>query len=194
MAISPLRIESFTMTAPVYTSSVSFIVPDHARHAFQNWEAIRQRGASVRIAIPDNPEAIDFAKSVLPDAVLVPLRSLEEQRKMLESDSLDVDAIASLSEEGAAWALLYPHFTLAVPRPIVFTPQAIGVARGNASLVEMLDAWITAEKARGTVDALYRYWLLGEAAKSARPPRWSVLRNVLGWDLTDTWLAGSSTP
>ncbi len=194
MAISPLRIESFTMTAPVYTSSVGFIVPDHARHAFQNWETIRQRGASVRIAIPDNPEAIEFAKSVLPDAVLVPLHSLDDQRRLLESGSLSVDAIGSLSEEGAAWALLYPDFTLAVPRPIVFTPQAIGVARGNASLVEMLDAWITAEKARGTVDALYRYWLLGEAAKSAGPPRWSVLRNVLGWDLTDTWFAGSPTP
>ena len=131
---------------------------------------------------------------MLPNAVLVPLNSLDDQRKILESDSPSVDAIASLSEEGAAWAILYPHFTLAVPKPIVFTQQGIGVAQGNASLVEMLDAWLTAEKARGTVDALYRYWLLGEAAKSARSPRWSVIRNVLGWDQTDADFTGSSTP
>jgi proton glutamate symport protein len=193
MAISPRRIGEFTMTNPVYTSSVGFVVPDHARHSFQHWETIRQLGASVRIGVPGNPEAIEFAKSVMPNAVLVPLHSLNDQRRILESDSPNVDAIASLSEEGAAWALLYPHFTLAVPKPVVFTPQAIGVARGNASLVEMLDAWITAEKARGTVEALYRYWLLGEAAKSARPPRWSVIRNVLGWEETDAGSAVRST-
>ena len=56
-----------------------------------------------------------------------------------------------------------------------------GVARGNQSLAQTLDAWIIEEKAKGTVDALYRYWMLGDAAKSAKPPRWSVIRNVLHW-------------
>jgi hypothetical protein len=36
-------------------------------------------------------------------------------------------------------------------------------------------------KSNGTVDKLYRYWMLGEAAKTEKPPRWSVIRNVLGW-------------
>jgi proton glutamate symport protein len=181
MAISPRRLEAFTMTAPIYTSSVGLIVPDHARHAFRDWDGIRERGQSVRLAVPDNPEAIDFAQWLLPDAALVPITSLEDQRRMLETGAPGVDALGALSEEGAAWALLYPQFSLAVPRPVVFTPQAIGVARGNESLVRVLDAWIAAETASGTIDRLYRYWLLGEAAKSARPPRWSVLRNVLGW-------------
>jgi ABC-type amino acid transport substrate-binding protein len=181
MAISARRMEAFTMTIPVYTSSVGLIVPDHLRYAFQSWDAIRQRDASVRIAVPGNPEAIEFARSMLPNAALVPLRSLDDQRRILESESPGVDAIADLSEEGAAWTLLYPRFNLVVPKPTVFTPQGIGVARDNQSLAQTLDAWIIAEKARGTVDALYRYWLLGEAAKSVKPPRWSVIRNVLEW-------------
>jgi len=181
MAISARRMEAFTMTIPVYTSSVGFIVRDHLRHAFERWDAIRERGASVRIAVPDNPEAIAFARSMLPQAVLVPLSGLGAQREVFESESLAVDAIGGLSEEGAAWTLLYPHFTLAVPKPTVFTPQGFGVARGNQSLAQTLDAWITEEKAKGTMDALYRYWMLGDAAKSAKPPRWSVIRNVLHW-------------
>jgi len=181
MAISARRTEAFTMTIPVYTSSVGFIVPDHQRHAFERWDAIRGRGTSVRIAVPDNPEAIAFTRSMLPQAVLVPLSGLGAQREVFESQSSAVDAIGGLSEEGAAWTLLYPRFTLVVPKPTVFTPQGFGVARGNQSLAQTLDAWITEEKARGTIDAVYRYWMLGEAAKSEKPPRWSVIRNVLHW-------------
>jgi hypothetical protein len=118
---------------------------------------------------------------MLPQAVLVPLSGPGALREMFESESLAVDAIGGLSEEGAAWTLLYPRFTLVVPKPTVFTPQGFGVARGNQPLAQTLDAWITEEKAKGTMDALYRYWMLGDAAKSAKPPRWSVIRNVLHW-------------
>jgi ABC-type amino acid transport substrate-binding protein len=181
MAISPRRMEAFTMSIPVYTSSVGLIVPDHLRDAFRSWDAIRERGASIRVAVPANPEAIEFARSMLPQAALVPLSNLGDQRKVLESETPEVDAIADLSEEGAAWTLLYPRFNLVVPKRTVFTAQGLGVAQGNQSLAQMLDAWIIEEKARGTVDTLYRYWLLGEATASVKPPRWSVIRNVLHW-------------
>ena len=135
MAITPRRMEAFTLTIPVYTSSVGLIVPDHLRHAFLSWDVIRQRGASVRIAVPGNPEAIGFAESMLPYATLMPLNSLADQRRILESQSLGVDAIADLSEEGAAWTLLYPRYNLVVPQPIVFTQQGIAVAQGNQSRI-----------------------------------------------------------
>ncbi len=180
-AITARRMEAFTITIPVYASSVGLIVPDHQRHAFQSWDAIRERGAAVRVAVPGNPEAMAIARSMLPNAALVPLNGLGDQRKMLESASQEVDAIADLSEEGAAWTLLYPHFTLVVPKPTVFTQQGFGVAWGNQSLAQTLDAWIIEEKAKGTVDALYRHWMLGDAARRVKPPRWSVIRDVLHW-------------
>jgi ABC-type amino acid transport substrate-binding protein len=183
MAISARRMEVFTLSDPVYTSSVGLIVPDHRRLAFRTWAAIRQQGASLRIAVPRNPEAIRFTKSVLPDAEVVPLNSPGDQRRILESGSRspEVDAIADLSEEGAAWTLLYPHFHLVVPEPIVFTQQGMAVAHGNQSLAQILDAWITSEKANGSIDSLYRYWMLGDVRGSGKPPRWSVIRNVLHW-------------
>ena len=180
-AITARRMEAFTITIPVYTSSVGLIVPDHQRHAFQSWDAIRERGAAIRVAVPGNPEAMAIARSMLPKAALVPLNGLGDQRKMLESASPEVDAIADLSEEGAAWTLLYPRFTLVVPKPTVFTQQGFGVAWGNQSLAQTLDAWIIEEKAKGTVDALYRHWMLGDAARRVKPPRWSVIRDVLHW-------------
>lgn len=83
------------------------------------------------------------------------------------------------TRKGAALALLYPRFTLVVPKRTVFTAQGFGVARGNQSLAQTLDAWII--EAKGTVDSLYRYWMVGDAARSVKPPRWSVIRNMLHW-------------
>jgi hypothetical protein len=51
----------------------------------------------------------------------------------------------------------------------------------NHSLAQVLDAWIIAEKAKGSVDSLYRYWMLGEEPRSVKTPRWSVIRDVLHW-------------
>ena len=75
----------------------------------------------------------------------------------------------------------YPQFSLVVPKPAMFLPVGYAVARGNANLLTALDAWLLAEKSKGDIDALYRYWMLGQAAESRKPPRWSVIRDVLHW-------------
>ena len=59
--------------------------------------------------------------------------------------------------------------------------KKLGLKAGGVLLVQTLDAWLIEEKAKGTVDALYRYWMLGDAAQRVKPPRWSVIRNVLHW-------------
>jgi ABC-type amino acid transport substrate-binding protein len=92
-----------------------------------------------------------------------------------------VGAIADLSEEGAAWTLLYPQFSLVVPKPTVFLPLGYAVATGNDRLRTQFNAWLVAEQSKGDIDALYKYWMLGEAAKTQKPPRWSVIRDVLRW-------------
>ena len=181
MAVSAQRMEEFTMTIPIFTGSIGLIVPDHMRNGFPDWNAVRARGAAVRLGVPGDPEVVRFVRSMLPDATLLPIATVGEKRRILETGSPGIDAVLSLSEEGAAWALLYPRFHLVVPKPVIFTPQGFGVAQGNASLAQTIDAWIIAEKARGTVDAVYRYWMTGEAVRTEKLPRWSVIRNVLGW-------------
>jgi ABC-type amino acid transport substrate-binding protein len=181
LPVSLRSAEKFAMTIPVYTSSVGLIVKDSRRDQFRTWEDIRNQGAAFRVAIPDTPNAHALAKDLMKDATLVPYRDKAALKKILESGAPDVDAIASMSEEGAAWTLLYPNFSLVVPRPTVFNPVAYAFALGNEKFLEAFDAWLVAEKSRGTVDQLYRHWMLGEALQVHRPQRWSVIRNVLHW-------------
>jgi len=106
---------------------------------------------------------------------------MEKKLKLLESGAEDIDAIADMAEEGAALIILYPIFTNVVPRPTVFLPVSYAVARGNSDLLLVLNSWLLMKNEEGAIDALYRHWMLGGAAEAEKLPRWSVIRNILGW-------------
>ena len=133
------------------------------------------------MGVDGSSDSIAGTRLLLPQAELRPFFSLSEQKRILQSGADDFDGVFDLAEEGAAWTLLYPRYSLIVPKPPIFIPVGYAFAAGNSTLLEAFNAWLTGEKASGTVEALYRYWMLGEATITARPPRWSVIRNVLGW-------------
>jgi len=181
LPISEGRTQLFGMTVPVYTSSVGLIVSDHRRDEFREWKTLRAAGDTLQIALDASDESISLMRDILPEATLVPIWDMVEQDRMLASGAKGIDAIADMAEEGAAWTVLYPSFNVVVPQPTVSIPVSYAVAWGNADLLKAVNAWLVAEKARGTVDSLYDYWMLGGAAKTEGPSRWSVIRNVLGW-------------
>jgi ABC-type amino acid transport substrate-binding protein len=106
---------------------------------------------------------------------------MEQRLRLLESGAEDIDAIADMAEEGAALTILYPNFSHVVPRPTVFLPVSYAVASGNSDLLLALNSWLLMKKEEGFIDALYKHWMLGGAAEAEKLPRWSVIRNVLGW-------------
>lgn len=171
----------FNLSAPIYRSSVGLIVRDHRRDEFQQWDRVQRMGDSFRLSAENTPWAVERAKSVFPNATLVLFKSNEEKRKILGSHNETVDAILDKSEEGAAWTVLYPRYTMVVPTPVTFIPVAYAVAPSNDQLLKAVNHWLKIEQANNKVDQLYRYWMLGEGAKKRVAPRWSVARDVLGW-------------
>ena len=51
---------------------------------------------------------------------------------------------------------------------------------GEDKMVRLLNTWIDLKKKDKTMKILYDYWILGAAAEE-KEPRWSIIRNVLGW-------------
>jgi len=175
------RSRRFELSAPIYRSSMGFIVKDHRRNEFQSWENIRKLRHSLRIGVEDTPGSIARLHMFTANDNIVPIESMEEQLKLLKSGDESIDAIADMAEEGAALTILYPDFELVVPKPAVFFPVAYAVASGNNDLVKAFNTWLLAQRSEGAVDQLYRHWMLGGAAEAEEAPRWSVIRNVLGW-------------
>jgi ABC-type amino acid transport substrate-binding protein len=54
------------------------------------------------------------------------------------------------------------------------------LADSETELGDYVDAWIEHVQRNGTLQQVYDYWILGRGAVQ-RAPRWSVLRNVVGW-------------
>ena len=68
-----------------------------------------------------------------------------------------------------------------VPRPNVVTgPIAVATPRGAPEVHDYVSTWLALKRGDGSIRHLYDFWVLGHGAQSTEP-RWSVIRNVLGW-------------
>ena len=68
-----------------------------------------------------------------------------------------------------------------VPEPgLIKVPLAFPLARRDERFASFINTWIDLKRRDGTLDELYSYWILGRNA-APKTPRWSVIRNVLGW-------------
>ena len=64
--------------------------------------------------------------------------------------------------------------------PLMTTPLAYVVAERDGPLWLFVNTWIDLRQRDGTIGELQDYWVYGKDAEP-RAPRWSVIRNVLGW-------------
>jgi Na+/H+-dicarboxylate symporter len=177
VAVTTQRLEAVSFAAPHRNETLAFVVRDHRRHEFSSRESVKAL-KSLRIAVPDVPYYIDKVRAYLPQAELVPVETV---REFFRDESGRFDGLVFTAESGSAWSLVYPEFSVAVPRPdVMAVPFAYPVARGDSSMVEFLSAWVNLKEKDGTVDRLFEYWILGKTAVR-HEPRWSVIRDVLGW-------------
>ena len=157
--------------------TLAFVVPDSARDQFTTWQVIRSR-PSITIAVPDVPYYVEKVRSLVPNATI---RPVDDVTTVLESPSTDVDGVALPAERGSAWTLIYPAYSVVVPEPgAVKVPLAYPIARQDRRFGEFVNTWIELKRKDGTLDELFRYWILGQD-RGGRRPRWSIIRNVLHW-------------
>ena len=179
IAITPQRTTQFSMTAPVRNSPVGFIVRDHRRDQFRTWPSVDALDG-LRIGIPVDPSSQTDLARLVPKAIEVPFEAKADIEQILTDGAPDLDAIVMYAEEAAAWTILHPSFAAVTPTPPRLQPSGYAVARGNNDMLLLLDTWLLNAKSDGTMDELYNYWMLGEV-KRTQPPRWSIIRDVLGW-------------
>ena len=157
--------------------TIAFLVPDHRVAAFSNWDTIRSM-ERLRVAAPANPYYIRKLHDELGNVDVVPITGLDEAFAALNGSA---DAVLVTAERGSAFTLMHPAYSVAVPKPRpVKVPLAYAIPGRDAAMQSVVDNWIELKRDDGTIDRLFEHWIMGRTP-GARPPRWSVIRDVLHW-------------
>jgi ABC-type amino acid transport substrate-binding protein len=177
VAVTTLRSSQSLFSDAYLDETFSFVVPDAARESFMSWDTIRAR-TKLRVAVPNVSYYIEKLKTLVPRAEIRPITDFGA---VFRAPMPEIDALAFPAERGSAWTLMYPAFSVVVPEPgVMKVPLAYPIARHDQAFATFINTWIDLKQKDGTVDDLYRYWILGHT-QAAKAPRWSIIRNVLHW-------------
>ena len=178
VVVTTVRASQLVFSEAYVDETLAFIVLDDRRTDFMSWEQLRAR-PGIRIGIPQMPYYVQKIKERLPQADVRLITAVTPF--FVTNDQSGLDALAFAAERGSAWTLMYPQFSVAIPEPdLVKVPLAYPVGGGDQAFARFLNTWIELKRKDGTIDGLYRYWILGQDA-APKQPRWSIIRNVLHW-------------
>jgi Na+/H+-dicarboxylate symporter/ABC-type amino acid transport substrate-binding protein len=176
-AVTPQQTREVAFTEPYQTGSMALLVNDSRREQFGDLDRIRGL-QGLRVGVPARlPYYSNKLQELLPNAETVPLEKAED---FFYAPERDIDAMLTTAEIGSAWSLLYPEYSVVIPKPVVSVPIAMTAAKGDRQMVDFLNTWLRLKQDDGTLDAAYRYWILGQGDETKRQ-RWSVIRDVLHW-------------
>jgi len=176
VVLSPERAADVLFSMPYFDETLAFVVRDQLRDRFRTWDDIRQLGA-VRVGVPDLPAFVRAVATRAPDVQIVRLRQTSE----ILTGRDEVMAYVLPAERGSVLTLLHPAYSVIVPQPdTIKLPLAYPLAGGDERWASYVNTWLQLKRGDGSIDMLYRHWILGENA-APRPARWSVARNVLHW-------------
>ncbi|MGH7492215.1 MAG: cation:dicarboxylate symporter family transporter [bacterium] len=175
LAVTVENAQKMALSTSYMDQTLAFIVKDYRREDFNSRNKLKSL-QKLKLGIPGVPYYIAKVKEYLPQAEVVVLNS---PREFFTRKEEDLDALVYSAEAGSAWSLVYPAYTVAIPRPdVLAVPLAYAMARGDRELVDFVNTWIDLKKKDQTIAALFDYWILGRNTV-AQEPRWSIARNVL---------------
>ena len=177
IAILPGSLRQMVFTDSYLNANWAFVIKDHLRAEFSSLEKIKNMDG-LTIGLSAESEVAFEVEKYFSNAKVVQLDSASE---FFQSDQENIDCLLISAEAGSAWTLLHPSFQVVVPKPrIGVQPIGFPVAGGDQELLNYLNSWIDSIVKFGLVNELYGYWILGRGAED-KQPRWSIMRNVLGW-------------
>jgi ABC-type amino acid transport substrate-binding protein len=174
--VTDSRLEDLLVSEPYYQSPIALIVQTHAVDRFSSRDSIRQQ-TDLTVGVFDDPVLKPLLERLFPNAKI---KVISGYQHLPEHEEI-VAAIWTL-EQAKAWVTPRPGYTAVVPKNLggrfLF---AYLLPPKSHDLREFLDYWMQLQRANGLHDRLVHKWIDGKP-EPMTVPRWSILRNVLGWE------------
>jgi len=175
--------EDIRLSDPYMFATMALVVPDHRDTDFATPTTIRNL-KKARVGIHRSLAGESISDTAMSEFANIELVVLDTYRDFFErtGPGKDLDALYTGAESGSAWTLLYPSFQVVTPWLDDFKVPLVYPYNGDNDnqMDEFMDHWVLLKRHDGTTGKAFKHWILGEDSGN-RAPRWSVLRNVLGW-------------
>ncbi|MFV1982082.1 MAG: cation:dicarboxylate symporter family transporter [Thiohalomonadales bacterium] len=177
--ITPKRAINFLLTDAYTFHSVGFLLQDSIRDKFSTLEDV-QNMKDLQLYVPNTPYYIAAIKKLFPNATY---KIINNPRKFFSLKHKKMTAYVYSAEVGAAWTLLYPAYSVVIPKGLkIKAPVGFALTKGQLDFAQYINTWLKLKKYNGFQQSVYNYWILGKNI-SKQKPRWSVAHDVLGWTI-----------
>ncbi len=180
ITLSESQIKELGFSEPYQELVLGAIVSKEMKEQLDEADEQEIRHSELKIAMVRPNPYQDAFRAALPEARLMPI---DGYRTFYEADEGAYDLLLTSMEAGSAWNMLYPGYaTILIKGGTLKKEMVFACNPENMELIRYVNDWLRLQQSKGTMDALYDYWFRGEPRSSEeKPPRWCVLRNVLGW-------------
>jgi Na+/H+-dicarboxylate symporter len=157
--------------------TLAIVVPDHDKRSFRDRESM-QEIPNLSLAIVKDSHFAERARRTLPEHIRIV--EIDSASQYFEGLFSDVSGLVISAESGFAWTLRRPQFKVANPLQGRVHVPLYYMTGFDSEFESFLHNWLSLKRANGTYQDLYDYWILGLDSE-AKPQRWCVIRDVLGW-------------
>jgi Na+/H+-dicarboxylate symporter/ABC-type amino acid transport substrate-binding protein len=178
-AITPKRALNVSFSDSYSHHTAGLLLIDSKRDDFSDLYSI-QSMKDLNIGISGTGYYSKALEEFFPNAKYT---EISEIRLFLKGKYPEVDAMVFSTEAAAAWSMLYPQYSAVIPKGMKLkVPVAFSLPKGEDEYARFINTWLQLKDENGFQQRVYDYWLLGKNPK-AKKARWSVAKDILGWDL-----------
>lgn len=179
--ITTQHLRTISFAPPYMDVTAAFAVPDHERRLFTDVQTIRDT-PRLTLAVVKSHITQEFFNWLVKEFPKASVEEIESRDEFFADTQEFYDGLLTSAEGGSALTLFHPSYSVVVPRSETFTvPIAFPIAQGGESFANHIGSWIDIKKKDKSFQRYYDHWILGTTPEEEKPPRWSVIRNVLEW-------------
>jgi len=177
ISISPQRALRFVFSKSYLDEYLGLVVRDYRRSEFSSYEKIKDK-KGLRLGVTPFRYKEGAGQRLFPNATLV---VIDSPREFFKGQVKDVDAMLYTAQTATAWTLVYPEWTVVVPKGLNYkSPMAFALPNGQVQWRWYINTWLDSCIKAGLEQRAYDYWILGKEEKEKKR-RWSIAKDVLGW-------------
>lgn len=152
----PDNMKEFTLTSAYSEQTMAFLTKDERRAEFTDWNKILNRKDFI-IGIP---ETFFYKKEVERVFVTGKAWEISTPRLFFKEKYAHIDAMLFGAPAASAWTLLYPEYTVVVPKPLL-PPlyMAFPINKNDHAFELFMRSWIEMKKQSLEFKSLFAYWI-----------------------------------